>query len=327
MSEQVFWNTAVSMGTTAPSQLRVSTFKGLQNLPLLVARQQGFFARQSLDVEIEYTTGSLPQLAGLVHGAYQLIQTAPDNVVNVNNNPSAFGLDPATTPPIRMLFGGSTGPLSVYAQPSMARFDDIRGAVLGVDNPGSGFALVLRDMLARHGLELERDYTFIVAGGTSARLDALRRGSIAATILYMPFDLMAAEAGFHRLATSTDYYAAYASLATAGTQVWIEAHADSVVRYLVALRQALRWIYDPMQVAAVQAMIGQELTPGTAPALAARAYGAFVDPVAGFGADGLLDETSLQHVIDLRVAYGTPPRPHGTPAAYQDLRWYHQADR
>src|SRR6266487_804084 len=84
-------------------QLHICTFKGLQNLPLFVARQQDFFAKQGLDIEITYTTGSLPQLAGLSRGDYQLIQTAPDNVINVDNNPAAFGLDPATAPHIIML--------------------------------------------------------------------------------------------------------------------------------------------------------------------------------------------------------------------------------
>jgi hypothetical protein len=93
------------------NQLKICTFKGLQNLSLYIARQQGFFAAQGLDIEITYTAGSLPQLAGLAREEYQLIQTAPDNVINVDNNPAAFGLDPATAPHIIMLLGGSVGSL------------------------------------------------------------------------------------------------------------------------------------------------------------------------------------------------------------------------
>src|SRR6266550_5391862 len=97
-------------------QINICTFKGLQNLPLYVARQQDFFAQQGLHIEIIYTTGSIPQVAGLVREEYQLIQTAPDNVINVDNNPIAFGLDQATAPHVIMLLGGSVGPLSIYAQ-------------------------------------------------------------------------------------------------------------------------------------------------------------------------------------------------------------------
>src|SRR5205085_6564380 len=94
-------------GTSEMHQLKICTFKGIQNLPLYVARQQGFFAQQDLQIDITYTTGSIPQLAGLVREEYQLIQTAPDNVINVDNNPSAFGLDMATAPHVVMVLGGS----------------------------------------------------------------------------------------------------------------------------------------------------------------------------------------------------------------------------
>jgi hypothetical protein len=113
---------------------------------------------------------------------------------------------------IQLSYVKRVGTLSIYSQTDITTFDHMRGSVLGVDNPSSGFALVLRDMLARNGLLLEHDYTFSVAGGTSNRLDALKKGSVAATILYLPFDEQATQAGFNKLATSTDYCAAYASL-------------------------------------------------------------------------------------------------------------------
>ena len=56
----------VKNGTSEMHQLKLCTFKGIQNLPLYVARQQNFFAQQDLHIDITYTTGSIPQLAGLV---------------------------------------------------------------------------------------------------------------------------------------------------------------------------------------------------------------------------------------------------------------------
>ncbi len=292
-------------------QLKICTFKGIQNLPIYVARQQNFFAQQGLHIDITYTTGSIPQLAGLVREEYQLIQTAPDNVINVDNNPNAFGLDLATAPHVIMLLGGSVGPLSIYAQRDITTFDHLRGSVLGVDNPTSGFALVLRDMLARNGLLLERDYTFTVAGGTSDRLDALKRGSVAATILYATFDVQASREGFNQLATSTDYYPAYASLATAGIQTWIEQHIDEVNSYITAYLEALRWIYDPAHAIDVQAIMQNEPSLVLDASLAPSVYATFVDPDAG-----------LQQVIDLRATYASSPIIERDLAQYRNLRWY-----
>ena len=305
--------------------LRVCTFKGLQNLPLYVARDQGLFAAHDLDVGITYTAGSAPQLAGLARGDYDLVQTAPDNVVNVDSDPAAFGLDPATAPRVVLLLGGSTGPLGLYAQPSLRTFDGVRDATLGVDNPTSGFALVMRDMLARAGLHAGRDYTVTVAGGTSARLDALRDGAVAAAILYAPYDALAAAEGFRLLAASTACYPAYASLATAAVEAWIAVHTAEVTRYITALLAALRWIHAPGHAAAVRDLLQREPALALDAAKAALAYRQFTDPAAGFGIDARLDDAGLRQVIELRAAYATPPRPLGAPAAYCDLRWHEAA--
>jgi ABC-type nitrate/sulfonate/bicarbonate transport system substrate-binding protein len=305
-------------------QLKICTFKGIQNLPLYVATRQGFFAQQGLHIDITYTAGSIPQLVGLVRKEYQLIQTAPDNVINVDNNPSAFGLDPATFPHVIMLLGGSVGPLSIFAQSDFTTFDHLRGAILGVDNPTSGFAIVLRDILARNGLLLERDYTFTVEGGTSNRLDALKNGSVAATILYAPYDVLATQAGFNQLATSTDYYPAYASLATAAIQSWIDQHSDEVTSYITAYLQASRWIYDPVHVDDVQAIMQIEPALGLDASLTPDVYATFVDPISGFGQDATLDDAGLQQVIDLRAIYVSSSTIERDLSYYRDLRWISQ---
>ncbi|MGZ6364638.1 MAG: ABC transporter substrate-binding protein [Ktedonobacteraceae bacterium] len=305
-------------------QLKICTFKGIQNLPLYVAIQQGFFAQQDLHIEITYTAGSIPQLVGLIREEYQLIQTAPDNVINIDNNPGAFGLDQATTPCVIMLLGGNVGPLSIFAQSNITTFEHLRGAILGVDNPASGFAIVLRDILARNGLLLESDYNFTVAGGTSNRLDALKNGSVAATILYAPYDVQATRAGFKHLATSTDYYPAYASLATAGIQTLIEQHSDKVISYITAYLKALRWIYDPGNVNDVQAIMQNEPALGLDASLTPDVYAAFVDPKSGFGRDAMLDDVGLQQVIDLRSRFASSPLTERDWAHYRDLRWYHR---
>jgi ABC-type nitrate/sulfonate/bicarbonate transport system substrate-binding protein len=303
-------------------QIKICTFKGIQNLPLYVARQHDFFTQQGLHIDITYTAGSIPQLEGLVREECQLIQTAPDNVINVDNNPRAFGFDPAIAPHVVMLLGGSVGPLSIFALSNIATFNDLRGSVLGVDNPTSGFAIVLRDNLARNGLLLERDYTFIVAGGTSKRLDALKKGVVAATILYAPYDVQAVRAGFNQLANSTDYYPVYASLATAGIQTWIEQHSEEVTSYITAYLEALRWIYDPVHAADVQAIMQNEPALGLDASLAPHVYAAFIDPIFGFGQNAILEDAGLQQVIDLRATYTSSSTIERDLSYYRDLRWY-----
>lgn len=307
------------------SELRVSSFKGPQNLPLYVAMRQGYFAARGLAVELTYTTGSAAQLAGLVRGEYQLVQTAPDNVINLDTHPAAFEVDADAGSHVVMVLGGSIGPLGVYARRGVPDAQALRGAALGVDNPTSGFAIVLRDLLQRQGLTLDRDYTFVVAGGTHARCEALLEGTIAATILYSPFDLRAAAHGCALLASSAATYAAYASGATAGARPWIDAHGETVTRYIEAVLHALRWLYDPAHAQEAQALMRAEPLLGVAPDLVPRTYTAFVASATGFGSEAALDEAGLRQVIALRAAFGPPDIPLGQPSEYCDPRWYQAA--
>lgn len=305
------------------TRLRVSAFRGLQNLPLFVATRQGYFEARGLAVEILYTPGSAAQIVGLLQGEYELIQTAPDNVVSAN---SALGSPTSDVDSsIAMLLGGSVGQLSIYSQPDVTSLTALRGTVLGVDNPSSGFALMLRDMLVRAGMTGDRDYTFMVAGGTSARLEALATGGVSATLLYAPYDLLAEKASLCRLATSTSFYPAYASSATAGLRGWVSQHTRDVTNYIAAILQALRWIYDAANAGAAQALLQEEATLGLDAATASLAYAAFVAPGTGFGEDARLDIAGLAQVIALRETYGEPTQRLGDPMDYCDLRWYHQA--
>lgn len=305
--------------------LRVCSFQGLQNLAAVAARRRGLFDAAGLDVALSFTNSSAQQLAALAAGEYDLIHTAPDNVVNFDTNSVAFGLDPASAPRVVMLMGGGNGPLGVYARPGVTEAAELRGQDIGVDNPTSGFALVLRDLLARAGLELERDYHFTTAGGTGKRAQGLLAGAFAATILYPPFDLLVAEAGCRSLASSTTAYPAYASQTLAATEPWVAAQSNLVTRYIGALLGALRWIYDPASRPAVEELLAEEAALGLAGVAPARAYAAFTHPRDGFGERAILDEMGLAQVIALRARYGVPAMPLGEPRRYLDLRWYKQA--
>lgn len=305
--------------------LRVNSFKGVQNLPLYVAMREGYFAARGLSVELSFTMGSAAQLAGLARGDYHLVQTAPDNVINFESQPAAFGLAPDDAPHIAMVLGGSIGPLSVCARRGVTDVHGLRGAALGVDNPTSGFAIVLRDLLDRQGVALDRDYSLVVAGSTHARCDALLVGTIAATILYSPFDARADEHGCTLLASSVDAYDAYASAATAGVRPWLESHGGIVTSYIEAILQALSWLYNPANADATQTLMRSEPSLGVAAELAPRAYEAFVSPATGFGREAPLDEAGLRQVISLRAKYGPSGVQLGQPDAYCDLRWYRAA--
>lgn len=303
--------------------VRVNSFQGLQNLPIVTARRIGAFERAGVEVALSFTNSSAQQLPALAAGEYDLIHTAPDNVVNFDTNPAAFGLAQVTqAAQVVMLMGGSNGPLSVYIRPGAAGVDDLRGQPVGVDNPGSGFALVLRDLLARAGLERDRDYHFVTAGGTGKRAEGLAAGAFAATILYPPFDAQAARAGCQMVATSLGTYPAYASQTLAATRAWAEAHGDLARRYIGALLHALRVLYDPGQRAQVETILREEAGLGLDGLPVAEAYDSFTDAGRGYGREAALDPVGLAQVIALRARWGVEGVRLQPVETYCDLRAY-----
>ena len=66
--------------------------------------REGYFAARGLVIDLTFTAGSAAQLAGLARGEYDLIQTAPDNVINYATQPAAFSR-PVVTDLLRTRLG------------------------------------------------------------------------------------------------------------------------------------------------------------------------------------------------------------------------------
>ncbi len=62
-------------------KLTVNVFPGGFNWPLFVARDQGFFAREGLEITVQPTTGSVAQMSGLAAGKFDITMTAVENYV------------------------------------------------------------------------------------------------------------------------------------------------------------------------------------------------------------------------------------------------------
>jgi ABC-type nitrate/sulfonate/bicarbonate transport system substrate-binding protein len=311
------------MVSTPPLALRMSSFQGTQNLPLVVADRLGYFYEHGLKVQLSYTTGSAVQLAALAAGECDLVQTAPDNVIHYAVNPEAFGVPHADAPRIVILMSGSNGPLALYARPGITSVAQLRGATLGVDNPGSGFALVLRDLLASRQLVLDRDYTIAPAGGTAARCEALIRGEIAGTVLYLPYDIRAAVSGCVELASSRDAYPAYASLAIAGRLDWVAAHGAAVTALLRALLRAQAWLRRPEHTEQVGGILRDVAELGVDPASVDVVMSRMMHD--GGLSLGASDDAGVRQVIAIRSRLVPSRATLGEPQDYCDLTWYRAA--
>lgn len=180
---------------TAPRQVELGSFT--PSVVLEVARRTGALDAAGLDVREHPVPSSPAQFRSLIDGELHLALTSPDNVLAYRldpGNPLGEQVDARIVAAIDRGLG-----LGVWARPG-AQPADLRGAAVGVDVPGSGFALALFTLLEHHGLARE-DYEVVRLGSTPKRLRALLDGECAATMLGAGNELVAQAAGCELLAS------------------------------------------------------------------------------------------------------------------------------
>lgn len=278
-------------------RLSVCVFEGGWNLPLWAAIEQGFFDVRGLAIELVLTPSSRAMMQGFAEGRYPIILVSADNVVAYQQNLAEVPVP--GEPDAVIVLGGDAGFLSLVAAPGIRTLDDLRGRVLAVDAPDTGFALVLYELLARAGLTLDSLY-IEPQGSTEQRYQALLAGRCATTLLRTPFELLAAQQDCRVLARSADALPHYQGTVGATRQAWAEQHPAELKAFLQAYRQGLAWC---RRQPADTCQLLQAHVPGLDPALARAAYGLLLDPVHGLTPDLAVDRQGMQTVAALRQRY------------------------
>jgi ABC-type nitrate/sulfonate/bicarbonate transport system substrate-binding protein len=265
-----------------------------------VARDRGYFAREGLHVVEVPVISSRAQFGSLVSGEYGLVLTSPDNVL-------AYRLDPANplggAHDVRIVAAVDRGlGLSLIGAPGVRRVEDLRGEIVAVDIPDSGFAFVLYHLLAAHGLTAGVDYQVVAAGTTPRRRDGLLAGEFAATLLGAGHDVVAVGSGCHRLVRAAAAIRPFLGTVLAGMGSFLEANSQLVDRFLAAWSAAAgELIYSAGRGATMSAV---ETHLNLSGAAGQDYYSALLSPHEGLIADGGMDLEAFTEVARLRAAHG-----------------------
>src|SRR6266481_6197849 len=199
--------------SAAYAQTPVTTmvFQGVQNLPLYAAQQKGFFAKHGLSVDQRIAPGSQELREGLAQGHYQIVHTAVDNAVAMAEQARVD---------IVVVLGGDNGWNDLFVQPEVKSYGDLRGKTVVVDAPDTAFAFQLYQMLKLNGVG-QNEITVKPVGATRFRLQAITTDkSVAASMLNLPFSLLAEQAGVKKLATAVDVIGPYLSTTGFALRPW-----------------------------------------------------------------------------------------------------------
>jgi ABC-type nitrate/sulfonate/bicarbonate transport system substrate-binding protein len=299
----------VCAAASAAEPFRVEAFAGASNLPLWAGQQQGLFARRGLDVTVDITPGSVPMARDLEAGRYDLALTSVDNVVAYDEGEGQAGLGEVY---FVALFGVDDGMLSLVAAPSVLSAAALAGRRVSVDAATTGYAFVLRAILARAGLA---DVPFIQVGGGAKRLAGLLAGQQDATLLNTPLDIVAESHGFRVLARARDELGAYQGIVAAVRRASVTADRARLVAFTAGFHDSVAWVTDPAHRAAVTALLAANMPALTGDALTA-AHAALVDPKRGIYRDLRVDMPGLRTVLALRSKYAVPHKELTDPNRY-----------
>jgi ABC-type nitrate/sulfonate/bicarbonate transport system substrate-binding protein len=291
--------TLVEPVASRDEQLKVGTFT--PSLLIDLARSSGAFRRKGLDVVESLVASSPAQFTSLEAGELDVVFTSPDNVLAyqfLSDNPLRRNI------PLQILCGIDRGlGLSLWKGPGIASAEQLRGRILGVDVPQSGFAFVAYALLERAGLR-PGDYELESLGSTPRRTDALIAGACAVTILNAGNELRAAGNGCTFVSPVADlgpyYGTVLATLADRGGDV-----NEVNQRFAGALLATAGEIISGARKADVVEAATRLLHLSDAEAR--DHYDCLLDPVTGFVASGRVDRASVATLVELRRAYAPTP--------------------
>lgn len=299
---------------SAQTALKVVVFPGLSNLAQFAAQEQGYYKKRGLSVELINTPNSTELRRGLAEGRYHIAHGGVDNAV-------AQVEDDKTD--LFVFMGGNSGLNSLFVQPEITSYEQLRGKTMAVDAPNTAFALLLYKMLDVKGVK-RKDYEVKAVGATHLRLQAmLKDKSLVASILSPPGSIQAVRAGLKDLGSAVSVVGPYQSDSGWVLRSWGKANEDVLVRYIQANIEGIRWALNPANRAALTEIVARRLkqSPDIVTASLKTA-----DDQNGFAVDGRFDIDGFRNVLKLRAEIlgtwgGNPP----APDKYLDLSYYQRA--
>ena len=294
------------------TKLTIMVFVGIQNLPLFAAQSQGFFAKHGIDVDMKIAPGSEVLRQGLADGKWQIVHTAFDNAVAM--------ADVAKVDVVGVI-GGDNSFNHLIVQPEIGSVKDLRGKTVVVDALNTAYAFQLYDILAKNGLN-KGDYTPKSVGATFKRLAAMQEDkNTFAAILNAPFSILAVKSGLKDMGPVSTVIGPYQATAGFSLRSWAQANPDTLVKYLQAYVEGLRWSLDPKNKDAATALLAERLK--LTPEIAAECYALITDPANGLAKDGKFDMEGFKNVLKLRAQFeGVAP---SSPEKYVDFSYYQKA--
>jgi NitT/TauT family transport system substrate-binding protein len=177
---------AVSLGTTG---------RTIATVPFEVGVQRGYFKEQGLDVRQITINQSDVIIRAIVSNELEFMSIIPTAILA-----SVRGI-PVQTIAVNV----ESAPYVLVGRPEVKSMNDMRGKKVAVSSLVGMSTNVVREIVAKNGLNPERDVIFLAVGGSGARSAALASGFVDAALVTIPLNYELERKGFTRLAWGPDF--------------------------------------------------------------------------------------------------------------------------
>jgi ABC-type nitrate/sulfonate/bicarbonate transport system substrate-binding protein len=257
--------TTVSLGA-------VPGLTSLNSFPISIALDRGIFKQYNIDLNVITLPGEAQACQAAYSGSVDLAQCGVNTQIAADiKGADLIMIDNELRLPL---------PYQVLSAPGATTWAQLKGKNIVLSNEHAIVTYYFWMMAKAHNLE-QSDFQFAFGITTSVgRLAAIKSGAAIATLVSVPASLKAEAEGYHILDSTFTAPALDAENIAGGgtiaTRRWAQQHSVVVSAYILALRDAVHWIYDPANKAQVVADLVKDYqidTPGAAEKIYAIAIG------------------------------------------------------
>lgn len=230
-----------STAAPPPARVRAAYVTLASNvLPVWIAKDEGLFTKYGLDVELTYIAGAVKIAEALLAGDVEVAVAPPVSAVG----PSLEGADLVLVASWanRMAF-------SLHVSPAVQSVADLRDKRVAVTRRGSDGEIWARSVLRQFGLEPERDYQFLAAGGQVEAVAGLQNGAFDAVTIGPPVTIRARQLGLRELLGYRDYGIEAASVGLVTSRRYVREQGDVLERLLRACAEGIALQFQQPEVA------------------------------------------------------------------------------
>jgi ABC-type nitrate/sulfonate/bicarbonate transport system substrate-binding protein len=202
--------------------------------PLYIAEKKGFLEQEKLTLEWVGAQSSAAVMQQVAAGSLNLGTTGLADSLRAADKGA----------PTRLVrIGVGVSPYEAVAARSVKSWADLRGKTVMIGGAKDITRLYFEDMAKANGLA-PGEYDYVFAGSTAARFSALTSGSVAATILFPPFNFLALRDGYASLGLSANYTKSFPFSTYSANVNWAQNNKGAIRGFLVAYTKGVDWFYE-----------------------------------------------------------------------------------